>query len=169
MNTILETLNRRYATKAYDATKKVSNEDLHTILESMRLSPSSYGLQPWKYIVVTNPELREKLKAASYGQPQITDASHLIVLTVKKDISEADINAYITSIATTRNMPIESLDGFKNMLLGATGYLDQATKEIWNIKQVYIALGIGLLTAASLKIDSTPMEGFNASQYNEIL
>lgn len=140
MSTILEALNRRYATKAYDATKKVSDEDLHTILEAMRLSPSSYGLQPWKFIVVTNPELRETLKAASYGQPQITDASHLIVLTVKKDMTESDINAYMESIATTRNMPIESLDGFKNMLLGATGHLDHAMKESWNMKQAYIAL-----------------------------
>lgn len=169
MSTILEALNRRYATKAYDATKKVSDENLHTILEAMRLSPSSYGLQPWKFIVVTNAELREKLKAASYGQPQITDASHLIVLTVKKDMTEADVNAYIESIATTRNMPIESLDGFKNMLLGAIGNLDQAMKQTWNTKQAYIALGIGLITAASLKIDATPMEGFNPSQYNEIL
>ena len=169
MSTILEALNRRYATKAYDATKKVSDVDLHTILESMRLSPSSYGLQPWKFIVVTNPELREKLKAASYGQPQVTDASHLIVLAVKKDMTEADINAYMASIATTRNTPVESLDGFKNMLLGATWHLDQAMKETWNTKQVYIALGMGLIAAASLNIDATPMEGFNASQFNEIL
>lgn len=169
MSTIVEALNRRYATKAYDSTKKVSDADLHSILEAMRLSPSSYGLQPWKFIVVTNPELREKLKAASYGQPQVTDASHLIVLTVKRDMTEADINTYMNSIATTRNIPVESLDGFKNMLLGATGHFDQAMKETWNTKQVYIALGMGLIAAASLNIDATPMEGFNASQYNEIL
>lgn len=169
MSTIVEALNRRYATKAYDSTKKVSDADLHTILEAMRLSPSSYGLQPWKFIVVTNSELREKLKAASYGQPQVTDASHLIVLTVKRDMTEADINAYMSSIATTRNIPVESLDGFKNMLLGATGHFDQAMKETWNTKQVYIALGMGLIAAASLNIDATPMEWFNASQYNEIL
>ena len=169
MSTLVEALNRRYATKAYDSTKKISDADLHTILEAMRLSPSSYGLQPWKFIVVTNPELREKLKAASYGQPQVTDASHLIVLTVKKDMTEAEVNAYMNSIATTRNIPVESLDGFKNMLIGATGHLDQSMKQIWNTKQVYIALGVGLVTAASMNIDATPMEGFNASQYNEIL
>lgn len=169
MNPILEALNRRYATKAYDSTKKVSDENLQIILEAMRLSASSYGLQPWKFIVVTNPELREKLKAVSYGQPQVTDASHLIVLTVKKDMTVADVDAYMASIAQTRGMPVEALDGFKNMLLWATSHFDQSMKETWNTKQVYIALGTWLLTAASLQIDASPMEWFNSSEYNQLL
>jgi nitroreductase len=150
MKTILEALNRRYATKAYDTTKKVSDEDLHTILESMRLSPSSFGLQPWKFIVVTDETIRSQLLVASRSQTQVTDASHLVILAVKKDITEEDINTFITSVATTRNIPVESLDGYKGIIIGATQNLDQAAKQIWNSKQAYIALGIGLTTAALL-------------------
>jgi nitroreductase len=169
MKTILEALNRRYATKAYDTTKKVSDEDLHTILESMRLSPSSFGLQPWKFIVVTDETIRSQLLVASRSQTQVTDASHLVILAVKKDITEEDINTFITSVATTRNIPVESLDGYKGIIIGATQNLDQAAKQIWNSKQAYIALGIGLTTAALLWVDATPMEGFDANAYNEIL
>lgn len=169
MNSIVDALNRRYAVKWYDSSKKVSDENINTILEAMRLSASSFWLQPWKFIVITNPELRQKLRAVSYDQPQVTDASHLIVLTVKRDLTLADIDAYIASISETRGVPVEALSWFKDMLIWTTGRLDQAMKETWNTKQVYIALGTWLAAAASLQVDASPMEWFNASEYNQIL
>jgi len=169
MSAVLDAMQRRYATKAYDTSKKVSADDLHTILEAMRLAPSSFGLQPWKFIVVENTETREQLKANSRGQPQVTDASHLIVLAVKKAITEADVDAYMQSVASTRNMPIEALAEYKWMIIGTVGSRDEASMHAWNAKQAYIALGIWILTAAQLHIDATPMEGFDASKYDEVL
>ncbi len=169
MSTVLDAMQRRYATKAYDTSKKVSEADLTTILEAMRLAPSSFGLQPWKFIVVENTETREQLKANSRGQPQVTDASHLIVLAVKKSITEADVDAYMQSVASTRNMPVEALAEYKWMIIGTVGSRDDASIRAWNAKQAYIALGVWILTAAQLHIDATPMEGFDASKYDEIL
>lgn len=169
MNTIQEALNRRYATKAYDATKKVSDEDLHTILEAMRLTPSSFGLQPWKFIVVTDVAIREQLTEASRWQPQVRDASHLIVLASKKDMTSKDVEQYLQEITTKRNIPLESLDGFKNMLFGYISTLDQPTRKNRNTKQTYIALWFWLLAAAELWIDATPMEGFDSSKFDELL
>lgn len=169
MSTIIEALNRRYATKAYDTTKKVSEQDLHTIMESMRLAPSSFGIQPWKFIVVTDPTIREELKGHSRGQPQVTDASHLIVLTVKKNLTAADIDEYIASIATTRNIPTEALQWFRDMMVGRIEGMDQSSIQAWNTRQSYIALGFGLHTAAQLNVDASPMEWFDPQKYNEVL
>lgn len=116
MSNIIEALQWRYATKAYDTTKKVSTEDLNTILEAMRLAPSSFGLQPWKFIVVENAELRAQLREHSWGQPQITDASHLIVLCRKNEITSDDVNAYMQDISETRSMPVEQLDNYKDFI-----------------------------------------------------
>ncbi len=110
MSNIIEALQWRYATKAYDTTKKVSADDLNTILEAMRLAPSSFGLQPWKFIVVENSELRATLRGYSWDQPQITDASHVIVLCRKNAVTAADVDAYMQNISETRGMPVEQLD-----------------------------------------------------------
>lgn len=169
MSNIIEALQWRYATKAYDTTKKVSAEDLNTILEAMRLAPSSFGLQPWKFIVVENPELRATLRGYSWDQPQITDASHIIVLCRKNIVTAADVDAYMQNISETRGMPVEQLDGFKQYVNGFIGNMDETAMSMRNTKQVYIALGTGLTAAAELKIDATPMEGFDASKYNEAL
>ncbi len=103
MNKLIEDLNWRYATKKYDTTKKISAEDFNTIKESLRLSPSSFGLQPLKYIVIENKELREELKVHSFNQSQITDASHMIVFCTFIDIKENHIDQYIENIAKTRS------------------------------------------------------------------
>ncbi len=169
MSNIIDALNRRYATKAYDTTKKVSDEDLNTILEAMRLAPSSFGLQPRKFVVVTDEALRQTLRAASYDQPQITDASHLIVIMTKDTMTSADVDAYIQSMADTRGMPVEQLDGFKEYLNGAISRMDEAGLKARNIKQTYIALGTGLTAAAELHIDATPMEGFDSATYTKEL
>lgn len=169
MNHFLETQNWRYATKKFDATKKISTEDLNILKEAIRLSSSSYGLQPYKIIIVENPELRAQLLGAAYGQSQVVDASHLIVFANETNINDQTIEKYITRIGDTRNIPVESLTGFGNYMKGAINHLTEDTKNIWASKQTYLALGNLLNAAAELKIDVTPMEGFVPAQVNEIL
>jgi nitroreductase len=168
--TILEQLNWRYATKSYDASKKVSAEDWETIEDALMLAPSSFGIQPYKFIVVTDPEMREKLKPAAWGQPQITDASHLVVFAHKKTLTDADIEHFVERIAEVRGAPREALADYENIMKGsAQKAVSEGYIEIWNSRQAYIALGFLLETAALLGVDATPMEGFDAAQFNEIL
>jgi len=169
MSTLLENLNWRYATKKFDATKKISEADLNTLKEAVRLAASSYGLQPYKVIIVENPELREQLKAAAYGQTQITDASQLFVFANDLNAGPESVAAYIKNISETRGVPTEALGGFADMMNGVISNLTQDAKNIWTAKQTYIALGTLLAAAAELKIDATPMEGFNPAAFNEIL
>ncbi|MNX98188.1 putative NAD(P)H nitroreductase YfkO [compost metagenome] len=169
MSTLLENLNWRYATKKFDATKKISASDLNTLKEAVRLSASSYGLQPYKVIIVENPEIREKLKAAAYGQTQITDASQLFVFANDLNLGAVSVDNYIKNISETRGVPVEALGGFSDMMKGTIANLSDDAKNIWSAKQTYIALGTLLSAASELKIDATPMEGFNAAQFNEIL
>ncbi|MCT4641348.1 MAG: NAD(P)H-dependent oxidoreductase [Bacteriovoracaceae bacterium] len=165
---IIDDLKWRYAVKEFDPKKKVSKEDLNTILESLRLTASSYGMQPWEFVVVNNEELKEQLVAASYNQRQVKDASDLIVLCAKKNIDEDFVDLYIQDTANKRNQSIESLAGFKKML-GYVTSKEDSQKKAWAKNQIYIALGNLLTTCAVMKIDSCPMEGFSPSKYNEIL
>jgi nitroreductase len=169
MSTLLENLNWRYATKKFDATKKISESDLNTLKEDVRLAASSYGLQPYKVVIVENPEIREQLKAAAYGQTQITDASQLFVFANDLNAGPESVAAYIKNISETRGVPTEALGGFADMMNGVISNLSQDAKNIWTAKQTYITLGTLLAAAAELKIDATPMEGFNAAAFNEIL
>ncbi|WP_456313197.1 NAD(P)H-dependent oxidoreductase [Pseudomonas shirazensis] len=169
MSTLLDNLNWRYATKRFDATKKISAEDLNTLKEAVRLSASSYGLQPYKVVVVENAELREQLKAAAYGQTQITDASQLFVFANDLNLGTESVEKYIKNISETRGVPTEALGGFADMMNGVISNLSPDGKNIWTAKQTYIALGTLLSAASELKIDATPMEGFNAAAFNEIL
>ncbi|MFG4003787.1 NAD(P)H-dependent oxidoreductase [Flavobacterium aquidurense] len=169
MSTLLDNLNWRYATKKFDATKKISSADLKTLKEAVRLSASSYGLQPYKVIVVENPEIREQLKAAAYGQTQITDASQLFIFANDLNAGAESVDAYIKNISETRGVPTDALAGFADMMKGTIANLSQEAKNIWTSKQTYIALGTLLSAASELKIDATPMEGFNAAAFNEIL
>lgn len=169
MNTFLENQNWRYATKKFDVTKKISAEDLHTLKEAVRFSSSSYGLQPYKVIIVENPELRAKLQPESWGQSQIVEASHLFVFANDLNLGDEAVNQYIQNIAETRGIPTESLAGFSTMMKQNVAGLPQEHKNVWTSKQTYLALGNLLNAAAELKIDVTPMEGFNPIAYNEIL
>ena len=169
MSTLLENLNWRYATKKFDASKKISDADLNTLKEAVRLAASSYGLQPYKVVIVENPELREQLKAAAYGQTQITDASQIFIFANDLNAGPESVAAYIKNISETRGLPTEALGGFADMMNGVISNLSQEAKNIWTAKQTYIALGTLLAAAAELKIDATPMEGFNAAAFNEIL
>jgi nitroreductase len=169
MSTFLEHQNWRYATKKFDATKKISNEDLNLLKEAIRLSSSSYGLQPYKVIIVENPELRAKIQPAAWGQSQIVEASHLIVFANETQIKDENIDNFVNNISVTRNIPLEALAGYGSFMKSKLVTLSDDDKAIWTAKQTYLALGNLLNAAAELKIDVTPMEGFVPEQVNEIL
>ena len=169
MSTFIENQNWRYATKKFDATKKVSTTDLETLKEAIRLSSSSYGLQLYKVIFVENPEVRAKLQPAAWGQSQIVDASHLIIFANQTHVGETEINSYLENVSKIRNMPINDLSGYGDFMKGAINPLSEEVKNNWTTKQTYLALGNLLNAAAELKIDVTPMEGFDAIQFNKIL
>jgi len=167
---LLGQLNWRYATKQFDPNRKISAQDWATIEQALLLTPSSGGLQPWKFIVVTDPAVRAKLLPASYGQAQITDASHLVVFAAKKNFSEADVDAFIRHTAATRGVPVESLAAYRDMLVGGiVKSMDEPARDAWARNQAYIALGNLLTSAALLGIDACPMEGFDRAQYDETL
>jgi nitroreductase len=169
-NQLLHQLNWRYATKQFDPERKISPEDWLTLEEALVLTPSSFGLQPWKFIVVTDPVVREKLVAVSWGQRQVAEASHLVVFAIKKNLTEADIDAYLNRIAEVRGVTRASLSGLRDMLLGSIiRGMDDAARQAWAARQVYIALGNFLNSAALLGIDAGPMEGFLPDKYDEIL
>jgi nitroreductase len=168
MTKIIEDLNWRYACKKFDADKKITDEDFNTLLESLRLTPSSYGLQPWKFIVVENPALREELVDASYKQAQVKDASHLIVLASPSKFDEKFVTDYIVDTAKTRGQEVSELDGFKKMLMMIPNKSPEAQYN-WAKNQVYIALGNLMTVCAQMRIDNCPMEGFQAKKYDEIL
>jgi len=165
---LIENLKWRYATKKYDTTKKVSEDDLQQIKEAIRLSPSSYGLQAFKILDIKDKNIREKLKLASYWQPQITEASHLLVFCGYADVNDGHIDEYLNLKADTQGFDVELLKEFRNfMKVFIEGR--KSGKQVWTAKQTYIALSNAIAACAELKIDSTPMEGFEAEKYNEIL
>ncbi len=169
MNNFIENQNWRYATKKFDASKKILDQDLEILKEAIRLTSSSYGLQPYQVLIVENTEIRAKLQPASWGQAQIVDASHLIVFANYTKIDNDDIDAFFKNICETRNMSIDPLQGYKDFMTKAINGKSNEEINIWNQKQTYLALGNLLNAAAELKIDVTPMEGFVPEQYNEIL
>ena len=166
----LAQLNWRYATKQFDTNRKISAPDWAALEEALLLTASSGGLQPWKFIVVTDPALRTRLRPASYGQAQVTDASHLVVFASKNNFSEADVDAHIKHVAEVQDAPIEALGPLRGMLLGGiVNAQDETARNAWARNQAYIALGNLLTSAALLGIDACPMEGFDRAQYDEIL
>jgi nitroreductase len=169
MKTIIDNLNWRYATKKFDSSKKVSNENLDTLLEVLRLTPSSYGLQPYTFLVIENKEIREKLKEKSGGQSQVADASHLIVLCSYLDINDLHVDAHVANTANARGLEVEALKGFGDFMKKTINQLDAEKKQIWSSKQAYIALGQLMHACADMKIDATPMEGFDPAGYDEVL
>ncbi|WP_448380789.1 NAD(P)H-dependent oxidoreductase [Gloeomargarita sp.] len=160
----------RYATKKFDPTRKIPPEIWQVLEESLRLAPSSFGLQPWKFVVVNNPDIRAQLVEHSWGQKQVVDASHLLVLALQKHITEQDVNRYLERMAAVQGIPLENLQGLGQMI---KGFLTQPpyplNLEEWAARQVYLALGQLMTVAAFLGIDTCPMEGFIPAKYDEIL
>jgi len=169
MSKFLENQNWRYATKKFDTIKKITDADLAFLKEAIRLSTSSYGLQPYRVFIVENPELRAKLVGASYGQAQVADASHLLVFANELNFGEAGIDQLATTICKTREIPLEAIQGYVDYMKGNITGLPEEVRNIWTAKQTYLALGNLLNAAAELHIDVTPMEGFVPAQVNEIL
>lgn len=166
---LLHKLQWRYATKQFDSEKVVSEEDVTELLKAMNLTASSYGLQPFEFIVVKNQELQDELRPVSWNQSQISDASHIIILAAKTSIDEQYIQSYIENIMHVRGVDVESLKGYKQMMMDGPGSWENKGVTAWAKRQCYIVLGSLLLAAADLKIDTCPMEGFDADAYDKIL
>lgn len=166
---VLNALQWRYATKQFDATRKIDAEQWNAIEESLILTPSSFGLQPWKFLVVADPAIRSELRAASWNQPQVTDASHLVVLTTRTDLTQSDIDAWINRMAEVQGCPTENFAPLAGMISGFSSSMSTDTRRAWNSRQVYIALGQLMTTAAMLGIDTCPLEGIDPAAYDRAL
>lgn len=165
---ILNQLHWRYAVKKFDGSKKIPADLWQTLEETLVLSPSSFGLQPWKFFVVKNPELRKKLQAVAWNQSQIVDASHLVVFAAKKNLNAEDVRRFISLTADVRKVPKESLAPYQGMMEGFVAKPPLDINE-WAARQVYIALGNFLTSAALLGVDACPMEGIDRAKFDEIL
>lgn len=166
---ILDALHWRAAVQSFDPAKKISSTDLETILESGRLAPSSFGLEAWKFIVVENQALRQAIQGASYGQPRVTGASHLIVIARRTDVRQSIAAERIDRTAKIQEQPVESLAGFRQMLDGVIASKDDASLDRWIACQTYIPLGIMMETASLLGIDNAAMEGFDPQAVDTVL
>lgn len=166
---LLDALNFRYATKAFDPSRKIPAETWQALEASLVLTPSSFGLQPWRFMVIDTMEIREKLKIASWGQAQITDSSHLVVFTARTDLSQLDIDAWVARVSEVQGKPIEVLTGLSKVISSFSKDMDVRGKHAWNSHQVYIALGQLMAAAALMGIDTCPLEGFSPAEYDEIL
>lgn len=165
---LIEKLNWRYATKSMNG-DTIPQEKMDRILEAIRLAPSSFGLTPYKVIVVQSPEIREDLKIACWGQQQIVDASAVLVFAAKTNIDENLVDEFIVEVANSRGMDVESLDQYRYAVNLNVTQMTQEQRIEWAKKQAYIGLGFGLVAAATENVDSTPMEGFMADQVDSVL
>lgn len=172
MKNILDALKWRYAVKVFDKDKKIPEKTIEELKEALVLTPSSFGLQPWKFLFITNPEIREKLKEHSWNQGQITDASHLVVLCRQEKIDTDFVNKWVDRMAETNNRPPEKLEMYRNMVLDNVVKGDSyraKNQGLYMQNQVFIALGNLLTVAAALEIDTCPIGGFDPEKYDEIL
>ena len=164
----LDQLNWRYATKRMNG-QKVNKSKIDRIMEAIRLSASSLGLQPYSVILIENEEIRKKLQPAVFNQPQVTEGSHLLVFAVWNEISNKRIDELIELTALERKVSVESLAGYKSMVQNFVNQKNKDTIDNWNTRQAYIALGTGLMAAAMEKVDATPMEGFDGAALDKLL
>lgn len=167
---LLSALTWRYATKAFDPTKSIPVATWAELEEALVLTPTSFGLQPYKFLVVTDPVLKARLRPVSWGQSQITDSSHLVVFLAKNDITVADIDEYIARIMEVRGVTAESLEGYRGFMIGdlVEGPRHAMIQE-WAARQAYIALGNFMTSAALLEVDTCPLEGLEPAKYDDIL
>lgn len=167
---VIDALNWRYATKKFDPTKQIEDDVWHALEQSLVLTASSIGLQPWKFVVVTDAAVKAQLMAASYRQAQVGDCSHFVVLTVRRDLDAEHVDRHIARMVEVRGVTVESLAKFRAMTMGN---LDKAraagTLDTWQTHQIYIALGQFMAAAAMLGVDTCPMEGIEPEKYDELL
>lgn len=168
--TMLERLNWRYATKRFDANRKVPADTWSALEQALVLTPSSYGLQPWRFVVVTDPAVKEKLVPMSWNQTQAAECSHYVVFAVRTELGEADLDRHLARMAEVRNVEVDSLAAFRGMMMSTLvppkkGFV---VKQ-WAALQAYIALGNFMTCAAMLGVDTCPMEGIEPAKYDELL
>ena len=166
---IIEKLNWRYATKKFDTTKQLSDSQLEILKEAFNLTALSYGLQTLKMVVVGDKSIRENLVALAFGQRQVVDASHLLVLCIQNEIDTDDVVEHFDTVKAIRNTPDELLDPFKEQLKSTIETMPDSKKSDWATKQAYIALGNLMTVCAIEEIDSCPMEGFLPEELDKVL
>ncbi len=169
-DTLLQQLRWRYATKKFDPAKRILPPQWQTLEEALILTPSSFGLQPWKFIVITDEATRRKLLPISWNQAQVVECSHLLVFAFKKHVGAREIDEYLRRISEVRGTPLAAMSGFREMMLGnlVEGARSISINE-WALRQVYIALGNFMTSAALLGIDTCPIEGFEPEKYDQVL
>lgn len=166
---IIDCYNWRYATQKFNPDKKIPNSDIKLIKESIRLAPTSYGLQLFKVIIIENKLKKEELRKLSYNQSQISDASHIFIFCNSTEVFEKDIDLYIKNKSISHEIPVEENKGYGDFLKKTLLKKESEEISIWTKNQIYIALSHLMTACASLKIDSCPIEGFDAFKYNSFL
>jgi nitroreductase len=167
---LLQQLRWRYAVKRFDRTRKIAPADWTTLEEALVLSPSSYGVQPWKFVVITEQATKEKLQPLSYNQQQVVDGSHVVVFCIRKPLKVEDVDAHIAHTAAVRAIPVESLQKYRDGMI--RDLIDGARSlriNEWAANQVFIALGNFMTAAAMVGVDTCPMEGFEPAKYDVAL
>ena len=167
---LLQALEWRYATKVFDATRKIPADVWAALEQTLVLTPSSYGLQPYHFLIVQDPAKRAALLPHSWGQKQVVDCSHFVVLTARTDMKETDVTRWISRLSAVRGIPAEALHSYRDMMLGDVvhGTRGKIAHE-WATRQTYIALGNLMTAAAVLGVDACPMEGLVPAEYDKIL
>lgn len=169
-DTVVEAMNWRYATKRFDRSKDLSEADKSALLAVLRLSPSSYGLQPWKFLVVNDQSIRRKLgEIVPANKSKFEDSSMLVVLARRRATTAEQVAQHVQMIQEARGVSVEDLQPFKDMVIQSATSRTAASQDTWNARQVYVALGCALTAAAMLKIDACPMEGVIPERFDEIL
>jgi nitroreductase len=167
---LVEHLKWRYATKQFDPSKKISTEVWTALEDSLVLTPSSYGVQPWKFLIVTSSELQEQLKPFSWNQSQVTDCSHYVVFTIQKNLTAEHVDRFIARTAEIRGGTVEAIAGYRNVIVNDVVYGARSFNvNEWATRQVYIALGNFMTSAALLGVDTCPMEGIEPVKYDNLL
>lgn len=164
---LLEQLNWRYAVKRFDPARKIDSDTWDALERSLVLSPSSFGLQPWKFFVITDAATKAKLPEISWNQQQPLDCSHMVVLAALKSMDESYIHRYIEHVESERDLPENTMTKYRDILITTVSKKEDHLD--WNAKQVYIALGQLMVAAAMLGVDTCPMEGINMPEYDKLL
>lgn len=165
---LIDALQWRYAAKRMNG-KKVDASKIDALLSAIQLSASGFGLQPYQILVIENEELKSKIQPAAFNQPQVVESSHLLVFAAWNQVTEEKIDSFMQLVSNTRTIPVANLKGYKDAIAGALLSRSVEDQVKWMDKQVYLAMGTALAAAAKLEIDTTPMEGFNPAQVDEIL
>lgn len=166
---LTDALRWRYAVKKFDPTRKVPAEVWSALEQSLVQAPSSFGLQPWKFVVITDQSIKDRLPPISWNQTQPKDCSHMVVLAARKGMAAPDVERYVQRIIQVRDIPGDPMRGYKDMMLGMVNSTPPAQLQEWAAKQVYIALGFLMEACAVLGVDACPMEGIVAPEYDKLL